>query len=116
LHQQQLFAFAFIVLSPLLLLESSQLAQCTAFITVNKSLITDKPEIPDSDFAWVPPDLAIDSPWFGEWTKNLKDAAATCFGEDPTSVIEEGLTALFEPHCHSSRSKTSAIALVGIST
>jgi hypothetical protein len=38
--------------------------------------------------------LAIDSPWFGEWTKNLKDAAATCFGEDPTSVIEEGLTAL----------------------
>jgi hypothetical protein len=29
LHQQQLFAFTFIVLSPLLLLESSQLAQCT---------------------------------------------------------------------------------------
>ena len=65
-----------------------------AFITVNKLLISDESENPDSDFTWVPPDLAIDSPWFRERTKNLQDAATKCFGEDPTAVIEEGLIAL----------------------
>jgi hypothetical protein len=36
LHQQQLFAFTFIVLSPLLLPESSQLAQCRPLLKVGQ--------------------------------------------------------------------------------
>jgi hypothetical protein len=65
-----------------------------ASITVNKLLISDEAEITDSGFTWVLPDLAIDSPWCRERTKNLQDAATKCFGEDPTEVIREGLIAL----------------------
>jgi hypothetical protein len=66
-----------------------------AYATSSRLLIHEESiEDDDEPYSWKPPIIAKDSPWYRDRVGNLEKAAKFCFGEDPTSVIEEGLQAL----------------------